>query len=165
LKKAFILLFILFALTGCGGPSKELINFAQQEKVWLEQSEDIIRKIDNDYALWINGKINRGELATKLYQYEPQAKKIMRDREKLISTLSEKDKKNDLYEDGLSCGRVMGLNVYYFILSSGYGYFSGNTNLKATPDLYLIKRYNASMIKDNANRRELLINSIGQLTK
>ena len=165
MKKILLFLVILVILAGCGGPSKELINFAQQEKVWLEQSEDIIKKIDSDYALWVNGEINRGELATKLYKYEPLAKKIMRDRERLISMLSEKDKKNNLYKDGLSCGRVMGLNVYYFILSSGYGYFSGQTNARAYSDENLIKRYNASMITDNANKRKLVTNSINSLVK
>ena len=163
MKKMFVLLLFLVTLTGCGGPSKELINFAQQEKVWLEQLDSIVQQINNDYSLWLSGEINRGQLATNLSQYTPIVKDAREQRSKLYKALSKNDKDNELYSKGLYYGYSINLNVYGFLLDATQGYFGGNMNHKAIADDDLQERYNASMQAGYSRKHKLLQDSIQEL--
>ena len=130
-----ILLITAAFITGCTAKSKqtetdktvsssELIKLANLERQLLPELEKIKQDLDTVYKDWDSGKISREELTKKLKEdikprYSALSKKF--NAENKTNPLSEEDKKNTLYTDGLSNGRQLRRDVSSFITAATMG--------------------------------------------
>ena len=101
-----------------------LVNLAVKEQETLSGLDNLVRQVDDVYGAWQRGRMSRQELSEKCMELLPQANKLNNDLKKYLTNnpLSEEDKKNPLYDDGLKYGKDMTLYVCGFISECLKGY-------------------------------------------
>ena len=183
-----LLLITSAFITGCAAKSKQaetnktissagLIKLANLERQLLPDLEKIKQDIDAIYKEWESGKINREELNKKLKEdikprYSPLSKKFSE--QSKANPLSEEDKKNTVYTDGLSNGKSLRRDVSSFITvaTAGQGTLvqekdSKNYTLQFNPvdDQKLKEMYQKNLINNYNKHLEKLNKALNMLPK
>lgn len=114
-----LILLVLFSLNGCSSSKipRGLIDLGNREKVWLEELKPIHEDVVNKYSSWERGEITREQFQDSLKKHIPALNNLRKEYIEYSNAnpLSEEDKNNILYIDGLVYFDKMRTKINNFI--------------------------------------------------